>query len=207
MNHPLRMLLAVAGLTLLTFCTPAAEDPKVAAKSFFEAFVAQDYNKAAKFATKDSKTLLDLLKSMEELGNPMDLFPVAASKENLEKIVYGDPVIDGDAATVAMTFESETQTIKLLKEEGAWKVALDKDMLKERLSEKEVGTLNEINGSLEDAAREIESLSSDSLSEKIKQAAKEIKDGGDTLRNTLQKAGEVLKKTGEALPEATKKDQ
>lgn len=201
----LRSFTAFTTITLLIACTSTPEDPKNVAKTFVEAFAAKDYDKAAQFATKDSKTLLDLLKSMEEMGNSMDFFFSGPNGVNPEEAVYDKAVIDGDKAMVSVSFGAEPQTIKLKKEEGSWKVALDKDMLKEKVAEEAGTSVDEINQSMDDAGKELENFITDSLKAALEKASKEM--GSDSLRKVIDKAGEVLKKTGDALQEASKKNQ
>jgi nitrous oxide reductase accessory protein NosL len=201
----LKSFTAFAAITLVIACTPTPEDPKNIAKSFVEAFAAKDYDKAAQFATKDSKTLLDLIKSMEEMGNSMDFFFSGPNGVNPKEAVYDKAVIDGEKAIVSVSYGAEAQTIKLKKEEGGWKVALDKDMLKEKVAEEAGTSVNEINQSMDAAAKEMEKFITDSIKSALQEASKEM--GSDSLRKVIDKAGEVLKKTGDALQEASKKNQ
>jgi hypothetical protein len=201
----LRSFTAFAAITLLVACTPTTEDPKNVAKSFVEAFAGKDYDKAAQFATKDSKTLLELLKSMEEMGNSMDFFFSGPNRVNPEEAVYEDAVIEGAKAIVSVSLGAESQRIKLKKEDGSWKVALDKDMIKEKVAEEAGPSVNEINQSMDAAAKEMENFITDSIKAALQEASKEM--GSDSLRKVINKAGEVLKKTGDALQEASKKNQ
>jgi hypothetical protein len=201
----LRLFTAFAAITLLVACTPTTEDPKNVAKSFVEAFVVKDYDKAAQFATKENKTLLEMLKSMEEMGSPMNFFLAGTTVDQLKNAVYENAVIDGDKATVNVSVGAESQSVKLIKEEGAWKVALDKDMLKEKVAEEAGTSVNEINQSMDAAAKEMENFITDSIKASLQEASKEM--GSDSLRKVIDKAGEVLKKTGDALQEASKKNQ
>jgi DNA topoisomerase VI subunit B len=70
----------------------------------------------------------------------------------------------------------------------------------------EAGTsVNEINQSMDAAAKEMENFITDSIKAALQEASKEM--GSDSLRKVINKAGEVLKKTGDALQEASKKNQ
>ena len=201
----LRSITAFAAITLLIACSSNAEDPKNVAQSFVEAFAGKDYDKAAQFATKDSKTLLDLLKSMEEMGNSMNFFFSGPNGVKPEDAVYENAVITGDKATVNISVGAETHSIKLKQEHGVWKVALDKDMLKETVAEEAGISVNEINRTMDAAAKELEIFVTDSIKGALQEASKEM--GSDSLRKVLDKAGDVLKKTGDALQEASKKNQ
>jgi PBP1b-binding outer membrane lipoprotein LpoB len=125
-------LTIIAAIVFLFSCSSAKEDPKAAAKSFFEAFAKKDFDKAAQFATKDSKTLIDLLKSMEEMGNSMDISAFGLDMESINKAIYENAAIDGNNATVSVSLGDQSQIIKLIKEEDGWKVAVDKDAIQER---------------------------------------------------------------------------
>ena len=200
-----KLVTAFAVVTLLTACTSTTEDPKKVAKSFVDALAGKDYDKAAQYATKDNKTLLEMLKTMEEMGSSMTFFTAGTTVEQLKNAVYENAVITGDKATVNVLVGAETHNIKLIKEEGAWKVALDKDMLKEKVAEEAGNSVNEINQSMDAAAKELEIFVTDSIKGALQEASKEM--GSDSLRKVLDKAGDVLKKTGDALQEASKKNQ
>lgn len=124
-------LTTITALSILFSCSTAKEDPKAAAQSFFEAFAKKDFDKAAQFATKDSKTLIDLMKSMEEMGNSMDISAFGLDMESINKAVYENTAIEGNKATVSVSLGNQSQIIKLIKEEGGWKVAVDKDAIQE----------------------------------------------------------------------------
>jgi len=127
-------LTIIAAIFFLFSCSSAKEDPKAAAKSFFEAFAKKDFDKAAQFATKDSKTLIDLMKSMEEMGNSMDISAFGLDMESINNAVYENAAIDGNKATVSVSLGNQSQIIKLIKEEDGWKVAVDKDAIQERVN-------------------------------------------------------------------------
>lgn len=127
MKKTLLPLLAIVMLALAA-CSGGSGDPKAVAKKFFEAFKTMDIDEAAKYATKDSKQMLDMMK----MG--MSFAPI--NKDSLkqeiakQKIEYGDAVINGDEATISVTVDGKDKTdFKLKKEEGAWKVAFDKNTL------------------------------------------------------------------------------
>jgi hypothetical protein len=180
-------------------CKSSTQDPAAATKAFYEALANKDYDKAKQLATTDSKTMLDLIKSMGEMGAE-----IKESKEDLEKIktaVYTTDHVEGDKATVRVKFGSEENIVKLKKEEGAWKVALDKESLKETIGESTNESAEEIQEALKSAGKELENLD-DSIASALKEAGAVLK--SDSLKQAIEKAGEVLKKTGEALQEANK---
>jgi len=131
-----------------------------------------DIDEAAKYATKDSKQMLDMMK----MG--MSFAPV--NKDSLkqemakQKIEYGDAVINGDEATISVTVDGKDKTdFKLKKEEGAWKVAFDKNTLMKTGMEKmqQKGASAE---EMEDAQKAMDMLS------------------GDSLKQVMEEAGDVL---------------
>jgi predicted small secreted protein len=99
------LLFSIFSLTiiLLAACSGAGSDPKVAAKAFYEALGKKDYDKAAQYATKDSKTLLDLIKSMSEMGGQMNVETDMTSEEKIKNAVYSTAEIDGDKAVVKVS--------------------------------------------------------------------------------------------------------
>jgi hypothetical protein len=139
------------------------------------------------------------------MGNSMDFFFSGPNRVNPEEAVYEDAVIEGAKAIVSVSLGAESQRIKLKKEDGSWKVALDKDMIKEKVAEEAGTSVNEINQSMDAAAKEMENFITDSIKAALQEASKEM--GSDSLRKVINKAGEVLKKTGDALQEASKKNQ
>src|SRR5689334_6646244 len=95
-------LLALTVITLiLTACTGGSGDPKSVAKNFFEALKTMNIEEAEKYATKDSKTVLDLMKTMMSMA-PKNIDSMKAEMAK-HKIVYSDPVINGDEAALSVT--------------------------------------------------------------------------------------------------------
>jgi len=85
-------------------------------------------DEAAKYATKDSKGMLDMMKmGMSFAQVNQDSIKKEMAKQ---KIDFSDAVINGEEATVSVTVDGKDKTdCKLKKEEGQWKVAFDKDTL------------------------------------------------------------------------------
>jgi hypothetical protein len=112
-------LLALALPFFLTSCQKQ-EDPTTALKSFFEKVNAKDIDGAAKFATKNSKTTLDLLKKGAEASGEES----ASSKDDMKDLEYGKPTIEGSKATIAVTNKKDKTKVDftMIKEDGAWKV-------------------------------------------------------------------------------------
>ena len=102
-------------------CKNSSDDPKSILISFFEALSTNDIKTARKYATAESKSMLDLLeKSGKTETTPNEKF----KKENLE---FGDIKIEGDKAIVPVTEKASGVTVNyVLKNEQGWKVAFDK---------------------------------------------------------------------------------
>lgn len=176
--------LLLAAVVAFTACQPGG-DPKKVAKAFYQALDDKDYEKAKSLATYDSRTALDLLKTTESVGQSL------VGKDNTEKkkkkadnIEWGEVEMRGEIAVVKMKVNNENRNIRLKKENGEWKVALDKDNLKKAGIERGIDEA----GGISDKA--------------IKKAMKGVdKINKDSLTKALQKAGEALKKAEDALNE------
>lgn len=171
MKKVLLPLLAIVVLAMAA-CSGGSGDPKAVAKNFFEAFKSMDIDEAAKHATKDSKSMLDMMK----MG--MSFAPV--NKDSLkqemakQKIEYGDAVINGDEATVSVSVDGKDKTdFKLKKEEGAWKVAFDKNTLmsmgKDKMKQQGASTEE-----MEEAQKALDGLNSDTVRNALEEAGKAI---------------------------------
>ncbi len=201
--------LLIAGIALLsiftiTACTSNQGDPKAVAKNFFEALENKNWDEAAKYTTSDSKTAIELVKSIAEMGKAIGGDPAAKEEPEAKKeeVVYGEAIIDGDNATVPFTVNGETNDIKLKKEDGVWKVAFDKNTLKQTAAEKSGKSVEEINRELNEAGNELQKLNTDSLQKALNKAGELLQ--SDSLRKAMDKAGDVLQKVGEAMQEASK---
>ncbi|MBO9594845.1 MAG: DUF4878 domain-containing protein [Niabella sp.] len=116
------LILLVAGIT----GCQSSSDPKTVLVHFFELLAKKDIDGAAKLATKDSKSTLDMIKKGMDMAQKMD---TAAEKTDPTKefkdVEFGDPRISGDTAYVKVSSKSKKQEpseISLVKEDGQWKV-------------------------------------------------------------------------------------
>lgn len=122
----MRMLLTfVASLVIMSSCNnggASSSDPKEVLMEFFKRMSKKDVDGAAKLATKESKSTMDIVKKgmeddkMKKEGeNPSDDF---------DKAEFGEAKIDGETATVAVKKKGESKQMDftLKKEDGAWKV-------------------------------------------------------------------------------------
>ena len=179
MKKVLFSVAAMAALWLVTACGGGGgNNPKDVAKNFFEAIKTFNIDEAAKYATKDSKSMLDLMKmGMSFAKENMDSIKNEMAKQKIE---YSEPVINGDEATVSVTVDGKDKTdFKLKKEEGQWKVAFDKNSMMQQ-------GMNKMN----DASQEADEA-------KLKEAMEGLK--ADSVGEAMKKAGEALKEAGEAI--------
>jgi Domain of unknown function (DUF4878) len=108
---------------VLVACTGSS--PKSVAEAYLKAFNKQDYEKAKKYATDDTKKLLDMFTSLAAL-TPDSL------KRDIDFTVREER-IKGDTAYVDYLLKgsSKVQSLTLRKVDGNWKVAATKDTVNE----------------------------------------------------------------------------
>jgi Domain of unknown function (DUF4878) len=105
-----------------------ANDPKAVVMAFFEKMSKKDIDGAAKLATKDSKSTMDMMKKGMDMAEKMkDTMKDAKAKDDTEgfkDVEFGETKVDGDNATVSITNKKKEQTMEfpLKKEGGDWKV-------------------------------------------------------------------------------------
>lgn len=105
-------------------------DPRSVVTAFFERMSKKDLDGAAKLATKDSKTTIDLMKKAMDAAEKMGMDKDSMIKnddptEEFKKMVIGEAKINGDNATVAVTNtvkDNKMNEFPLKKEGGEWKV-------------------------------------------------------------------------------------
>ena len=92
-----------------------ADNPKAVLVAFFERMAKKDLEGAAKLATKDSKSTMDMKGTEKTEEDPA---------EDFKNMVVGDAKIDGSNATVSVTNKKKNETVDfpLKKEDGSWKV-------------------------------------------------------------------------------------
>jgi len=112
--------LFAASLLFLTSCGGGAENtPDGVAKAFLEEIADQDFSGAKKYATKSSESMLDMMESTMALAG--DAVP-----ETDVDIEILNTKEDGDKATVYYNDGEKEDKLKLVKEDGQWKVAFGK---------------------------------------------------------------------------------
>jgi hypothetical protein len=169
--------IAMIALALAACSGSASNDPKSVTKNFFEALKTMNIDEAAKYATKDSKSMLDLMKmGMSMAPKNMDSLKAEMAKQKIE---YSEPVINGEEATITVTTDGKENTdFKLKKEDGLWKVAFDKNSLMKTGMEKmeEHGASD---AEMQEAQDALENLNADSIRAAVEEANKAL----DTLKN------------------------
>lgn len=124
----LNILLAALVLMSAAFagCSGSSGDPKAVLVAFFDKMSKKDLDGAAKLATKESKSTMEMMKKAIEMG---EKFKDASAKEEdpveeFNNMIIGDAKIDGDNATVSVTNKKKNETFDfpLKKQDGSWKV-------------------------------------------------------------------------------------
>lgn len=158
----------------------SSSDPKATLMNFFEAMSKKDLAAARKLATKESESMF----SMMEMG--MKMAENMKSKEADEfkkfepgKMEFGETKIEGDKATVPVTYKDEKETANFIlkKQDGAWKVAFDKasmsEMGGEKMKDSGVDAMNEagedVNVNAEDMQKGMQALDSMMKDPKMKE--------------------------------------
>ena len=180
----LKAAVAVVVIFMVACSSMGGNDPKAVTQKFFEALKTMNIDEASKYATKDSKSMLDLMKmGLSMAPKNMDSLKAEMGKQKIE---YGEPKIEGDMATITVTTDGKEKTnFKLKKEDGQWKVAFDKNSMMQSGMEKmeEKGASPEEMKQAEDAMKMLNS---------------------DTIKNALNEAGKGLEQAGKTLDSLTK---
>lgn len=158
-----------ASLLFLTSCGGgAANTPDAVAKAFLEEIGDQDFSGAKKYATKSSASMLDMMESTMALAGD------AVPEMDVDiKILKTDE--DGDKATVTYNDGEKEDKLKLVKEEGEWKVAFGK-------------------GDMEDDTPAIDDEGDDVIDQDMDMGAVT-----DSLNAAFEELGDALKDLGEEL--------
>lgn len=117
-------------LIIVTGCnnSMSSAGPKEVLAAFFEKLAQKDLEGAAKLATKDSKSTLDMMKKAFEMGEKMKDEASTGPKEDpadeFRDVEFGEATITGDVATVPVKNKKKETAIDfpLKKEDGGWKV-------------------------------------------------------------------------------------
>ena len=189
-----KILLAIVLLSTVSFysCNSGGGDPKGVLSQFFTALSKNDIAGARKLATKDSKSMIDMM----EMGMNMNKDKKDSDKFNKENMEIGEAKIDGDRATVPVKEKTTGETLNyiLKKEDGGWKVAFDKasvmSMGAEKMKEKGINA-----DSLNNAMDELKNLDMDSLKDEMKNLNMDsLKDKMKEGMQTLDSVNKAMKK-------------
>lgn len=117
------LVLSVVGLIGMVSCGSGKEEYEEVAINFMDALSEYDFQKAGEYATEDTKKLLAFMQMM------MDENPEAMKKDQPEDVEFVSSEKKGDdKAIVKFKDESgEEQEVTVVKEDGEWKVHMDKE--------------------------------------------------------------------------------
>ena len=112
---------------VITSCSAGSDDPKAVLKSFFERLAKKDIDGAAKLATADSKSTLDMVKKGIDMGEKMkDSLPQQDPMKEFKEAEFSEAKINGNTATVTVTNKANKgqapADFTLVKENGKWLV-------------------------------------------------------------------------------------
>lgn len=123
-----KIFIAILVLSILFALSACGNKAEKVAQNFFKALEKQDFTTAKQYASKQSQELLTFaegfVKSMSE-----------AQKEEMQSMKYKILETKVDGETAIITYEQwentdpgkkETKTMNMIKEDGEWKVKLDK---------------------------------------------------------------------------------
>lgn len=128
MKKTLNVLILFAAVTILfASCSTNSDDPKAVLKSFFDRLAKKDLDGAAKLATAESKSTLDMVKKGMDMAEKMkDSLPQQDPAKEFQDVEFGEAKINGNTATVMVTHKTKKDQppadFTLLKEDGKWKV-------------------------------------------------------------------------------------
>ena len=115
----------ILGMLAMALCLiGCSKGPDKVAVKFFEAMADGDFDKAAEYASKDTKPMIKMMAGMPNAKEE-------SQKENKgAKFKAVETKINGDKASVKVERtkdgKTETNDVNLVKEDGDWKVAVDK---------------------------------------------------------------------------------
>ncbi len=165
------LALAIGAVSFMLACGAAGGDPTDVAKKFFDAMGKKNMEEAAKYATKESKTMLDMINMGMNMGSD-------SSKNNdfdMKDAEFGTAKINGDEATILIKSKKDPTGTEftLKKEAGAWKVAFDKNSVM-KIGMKKMGEKK------------------DEIKEAMDSAGTQINAAMDTLENSKEKVNALI---------------
>ena len=124
---PAIMILAIAlAAGFITGCSKGASTPTAALKGYYEAAKNKDYAAAKKYLSANTVTLMEV--GSKKMGKtPEEAFKESSTDANASVMPeFSNEKITGDTATVEMKAQGQTVTMPMVKENGEWKLAMDK---------------------------------------------------------------------------------
>lgn len=170
-----KILLAVALVSTVSFisCNSGGGDnPKVVVSKFFEALSKKDIATARKLATKESKSIIDMM----EFGMSMSKDIKVTDKFSTEKIEFGEPKISGNEATVSVKEKGteNSRDLILKREDGSWKVAFDMASIINIGMQKMKNEGQNSTENLNKAMEELKNVNIDSLKEEVSESMRRL---------------------------------
>ncbi|MEO6668230.1 MAG: hypothetical protein ABIN36_02065 [Ferruginibacter sp.] len=158
-------------------CKSGSGDPKAIVSQFFDALHKKDIGAARKLATAESKSMLDKMEASLKMSQGE-----GADKFDPKSFQIGEPVIEGDEATVTIKKIPGEEMIDftLKKQGGDWKVAFDEATLMGNAVDKMKESGVNVADSIGKAMKELKNLNMDSL-------RKEMQVAMDSVNKELQK--------------------
>ncbi len=161
------------GLTLITSVlfyscqTAGSGSPEEVLAGFFDALGNKDLEKAGQLATKESKSMIDMM----GMAMKNDTATVV-EKYDKNKMEFGETKIEGDMATVPVKEKTSGEVInyKLKKEEGKWKVAFDKASLMSMGMEKMKEDGVDPQEKIDEGMKELEKIDMDSMRRELEKS-------------------------------------
>ncbi len=153
-----------ASMLLFSACGDSDNTPENVAKAFLEKIANADFSGAKEYATEASGSMLDMMEQASSFAPDETM----KSTGNVEIIKTEK---DGDVATVYYKTDDEEEKLKVVKEDGEWKVAFSKsEMMENKMGDeaddmdmdmdmKDLG--DSLDAALDDLGDEIEELKED----------------------------------------------
>lgn len=183
------LLVAATVLTLAVGCkgkNSVSNDPKAVLVAFFDKMGKKDFDGAAKLATKDSKSTMEMMKKAMEAAEKMGMKDKTKEEdpsEEFRNMKVGEAKIDGDNATVSVSNPKKDNNIvdfPLKKEGGSWKVDFS------------MGTLMKMG--MDQAGKENNMMNDSDLKDKMEGLPQNLEGMTDSLSKSMEKLQEEMKK-------------
>lgn len=119
----LTLVLALSVVMFGTACSKSSGSPTEVFKAYYDAAAKKDYASMKKYLSKGSVALMEMgaKQSGKSFEEAMKDSPAQGPMPQL-----GNEKITGDTATVDLTADGQKASMPFVKEDGEWKIALDK---------------------------------------------------------------------------------